>query len=77
MRAFGICALLCRDLDMATLPELPFPVSELGWDKFDQLRAAVQLSNDDCMRLMTMVCGKPPPGFVPWRIFELKFSNLG
>ena len=46
-----------------SLPKLPFPVSELAWDKFDVVMQSAELSHDDAVKLMTMVCGDPPPGF--------------
>ena len=48
---------------MASLPKLPFPVSELAWDKFDVVMESAQLERDDAVKLMTMVCGDPPPDF--------------
>ena len=47
------------------LPELPFPVAELAWDKYEQVQKATKLGHEECMQLMKLVCGNPPPGFVP------------
>ena len=46
------------------LPALPFPVEDLGWDKFDEVQKAAQLSREECLTVMKLVCGKPP-GFDP------------
>ena len=45
------------------LPNLPFPVADLGWDKFEQVREAAKLDRDECITVMKLVCGDPPPGF--------------
>jgi len=47
------------------LPALPFPVEDLGWDKFDEVQKAAQLSREECLTVMKLVCGNPPPGFDP------------
>ena len=51
----------CLSRAMA-LPNLPFPVSELGWDKFDEVQSAANLSREECITVMKLVCGDPPPG---------------
>ena len=45
------------------LPDLPFPIEQLDWDKFDEVKAAAKLSHEDCLKVMKLVCGNPPPGF--------------
>ena len=65
------------------LPNLPFPVADLGWDKFDEVREAAQLDRDECITVMKLVCGDPPPGFesrsgqltAPTKVEKHSFSN--
>lgn len=45
------------------LPNLPFPVSELGWDKFDEVQKAAKLSRSECVTVMKLACGDPPTDF--------------
>ena len=45
------------------LPNLPFPIAELGWDKFEQVRESAGLSHDECMTVMRLACGDPPEDF--------------
>jgi hypothetical protein len=45
------------------LPNLPFPVADLGWDKFDEVREAAKLDRDESITVKKLVCGDPPPGF--------------
>ena len=44
---------------MTHLAKLPFPIEELAWEKFAEVRQAMQLSACDTKRLMAMVLGQP------------------
>lgn len=52
------------------LKRLPFPVGELGWDKFDEVQNGLQLDWGQTHALMKMVCGDPPPGMDTRYIFH-------
>ena len=45
------------------LSDLPFPVAELGWDKFSEVQKACNLDYDQTVAVMSSVCGDPPPDF--------------
>ena len=45
------------------LASLPFAVSELGWDKFDEVQKAMKLDRDDTITVMKLACGDPPSDF--------------
>lgn len=44
-----------------SLPELPFPLAELNWDKFEDVQKAVGLDSMDTLKVMKLVLGSEPP----------------
>ena len=43
------------------LCNLPFPIPELTWEKFDQVKKHLKVSKAECLTIMCHVLG-PPPG---------------
>ena len=41
------------------LPGLPFPASELGWDKVDEVMKFTKLSRKESCTVIALVCGQP------------------
>ena len=41
------------------LPGLPFPATELGWDKLDEVMKFTKLSRKEASTVIALVCGQP------------------
>lgn len=52
----------------ALVNALPFPMSELGWDKLPAVVTASGLDFDNAVMVMRLVLGDPPEDIAPWRI---------
>ena len=42
-----------------SLPGLPFPASELGWDKLKDVMKFTKLSKKEAITVISLVCGQP------------------
>ena len=43
--------------------KLPFPLKDLGWDKFATVMKFCGLTQEECVTVLTAAIGDPPPGF--------------
>ena len=59
-----------------SMPELPFPIEELSWEKFKLVQSHMGLSEDDAEIIMTNVLGPRPAEMKqePWLI-SLNWAN--
>ena len=59
------------------MPELPFPIEELSWEKFKVVQSHMGLSEYDAEIIMTNVLGPRPAAVTPepW-LKSLNFSEL-
>jgi len=48
------------ELNMAALCNLPFPIQELSWERFDEVRAHLKVSKAEAFQVMLHVLGAPP-----------------
>lgn len=58
--------------------KLPFPVSELTWERFDEVCGHMpHMGRDDVRAVLTMVLGEPPEDIAPGLHLCLNHSVLG
>lgn len=50
----------------ALVGALPFPVSELTWEKLPAVVEAGKLSFENAVMVMKLVLGEPPEEIAPW-----------
>ena len=50
--------------------KLPFPIAELGWDKFQQVMDNSELSFEDCVTVLKLALGEPDESLAAWPILS-------